>query len=289
MQSRDMVAIQPDFDLYELQVSPYERVASMLLSLLTLVGLTVAILFILWLTSQIFANQAAVPVVMEDIGTGEGPLGGGMEMDAPMMEELGQQMEDEPAVEEMLAAVADAVATQQALLEDPALTEAIMGGRGGSTGDGRVPGVGGGPGGSGRARHWEVRFFEGNTLNTYARQLDYFGIELGVLMPDNKVIYATNLSKDRPTTRTGPADQERRYYLTWRTGELQQADRALLQKANVEAQGRLILKFLPQELEGRLAGMEKARAGNETVRATFFGVVPEGSGYKFYIVDQSYK
>lgn len=282
-----------DLKRYELGVSPYERVAGMLLALLALIGLVVLTMFILWLSSQIFATQAAVPVMLEDIGTGEGGLTGGMQLDAPMAEELGVETDlEEPSLENTLAAVAAAVATQQALLEDPALTDQALPGKGGSTGDGRGLGFGPGPGGSGRRRQWEVRFGEGNTLDTYARQLDFFGIELGVYpMPNNMVAYARNLASQRPETRTGPADQEQRFYMTWRQGGLEQADRELLAKAGISAQGKIIVKFIPNDLERQLAAMEKTRAGREAnnIRTTYFGIRAERGGYRFYISDQSYR
>ena len=293
VQFPDVELIRPDYRHYGLRVSPYERVASMLLAILVLVGTTVLALFIMWLTSQIFAGQASVPIILEDIGTGEGQLGEGMDLEAPLMEELGQESDlEEPQVENVLAAVAGAVASRTALLEDPALTDAERSGKGGSTGDGRMLGPGGGTGrGGGRSRHWEVQFLKGNTLKTYARQLDFFGIELGVVMPGNKLIYASNLAREKPDVREGPADKEKRYYLSWRRGELQQADIELLAQASVPAEGRLILKFLPPEVESWLAEMEKARAGAEAnnLRATHFGIRSEGDGYTFFILDQSYK
>ena len=39
--------------------------------------------------------------------------------------------------------------------------------------------------------------FSKNTLDAYARQLDFFKIELGVLLPDNKIVYAYNLAKSQ--------------------------------------------------------------------------------------------
>jgi hypothetical protein len=197
-----------------------------------------------------------------------------------------------PSLENTLAAVADAVATQQALLDDPMLTGQELPGRGGSTGDGRGMGFGSGPGGSGRRRQWEVRFGEGNTLETYARQLDFFGIELGVYpMPNNTVAYASNLASQRPETRTGPADKEERFYMTWRQGGLEQADRELLAKAGLSAQGKIIVKFIPKKLEMQLAAMEKTRAGPEAnnIRTTYFGIRAERGGYAFYVSDQSYR
>lgn len=169
---------------YRLKVSRYDQVSSMLISLLILVGVVVFLMLVVWLTNQIFLSQAAVPVEMVELGEGEGLLAGGMELEGPIEEEIGVESElDEPAVENTLAAIADAVGTRAALLVDPALTDQLKSGRGGgSRGDGRVPGFGSGSG-SGIRRRWQVRFIQGNTLETYAQQLDYFKIELGVLMP----------------------------------------------------------------------------------------------------------
>ncbi len=84
-------------------------------------------------------------------------------------------------------------------MDDPDLAEPTRhgsygtgGGIYGGFGDGR--GLGHGPGKPGLPRHWEVMFSKEHP-GPYARQLDFFDIELGVLMPDNKIIYAFNLAK----------------------------------------------------------------------------------------------
>ena len=89
-------------------------------------------------------------------------------------------------------------------MDDPDLVEPTRhgsygtgGGIYGGFGDGR--GLGHGPGKPGLPRHWEVMFSKGTTLDAYARQLDFFGIELGVLMPDNKIVYALILPSPSPT------------------------------------------------------------------------------------------
>jgi hypothetical protein len=278
---------RPDTSTYRLKVSRYDQVSSMLIALLILVGLAVLLLLIIWLTSHIFLGQAAVRVETVELGEGEGPLGGDQKLEGPLDEEVELA---EPNVQETLAAVADAVAAKAAVLSDPSLTDASKRGRGGG---GR--GLGGGSStGSGVARRWEVCFIKGNTLDSYAQQLDFFAIELGVLMPDNKVVYVSGLSTAAPKVREGPADQEKRYYLTWQSGDLMAADRELLSRAGVRHEGRIILKFLPAKLEGQLQQMEREhaatvgeQAGN--VRRTRFGVRPSGSGYAFYVQEQSYK
>ena len=270
---------------YRLAVSRYDRVASMLISLVVLIGAAVLGLLIVWLSSRIFAGRVAVPVLLEEIGTGDGPLGDGNDLETPSEQVIDQE---EPMLQETLAAVADAVAAKQAVLADPALSEEL---ESGGKSSGRRGGNGLGDGTGGRRRRWEVVFDKGNTLLGYARQLDFFGIELAVLMPDGKVEYAAKLSDPKPKRRTGSAKQEKRYYLTWRSGDLQQADIELLARAGIAAKGRLVLKFLPAELESRLLVMEKAQAGDQAanVRATRFGIRPDPAGYKFYVMDQTYE
>ena len=106
----------PDAKLYRLETSRYDRVAGMLLALLTLLGVLVSIMLVAWLTNRIFATQAAVPVTMEEIGTDEDPWGPGNDIEPPPAGE-NDVAEEEP--EEVLNAVADAVATHLAMLETP--------------------------------------------------------------------------------------------------------------------------------------------------------------------------
>ena len=138
------------------------------------------------------------------------------------------------------------------------------------------------------ARNWELRFGKGLTKEKYARQLDFFGVELAVVMPDNKLVYVRNFSKPKPETHTGPADQEQRYYLTWRYGDLSRADVELLDRAGVSPGDRVVLKILPADVEAKLAKLEKVYAGDESgnVSKTQFGIRAAGDGYEFYVTDQ---
>ena len=278
--------LPPSLQGYEMGVSRYERVASLLIALLILFGAAVLIAFLLWLTSQVFASSKAVPVQLEEIGEGGG-LGETMDLD---VEEIGLETDlEDPEFKDTLATIADAVALKTSELEDPTFLDNLKKGVGGRKGDGRTPGFGSGK--PGKLRHWEVQFIEGNTLKAYARQLDYFDIELGVLLPGNKVEYARNLSKSRPDRWSGPANEEERYYLTWRQGGLEEADRELLTLAGIQSEGRLILKFIPPELEMKLMTLERERAGDsaDEIRATTFQIRAEQGVYTFHVVDQTYR
>ncbi len=267
---------------YRLKTTRYDRVASLLVTLLILVGAAVLIMLIAWLSSRLFAPQTAVPVQLEQIGTGDNALREGPDLDTPPAEEIRQEVDlNPPQIGETLVAVTAVVSRNAAQFDDPSMDRAMRPGGGRLASGGRP----------GRPRAWEVLFDKGNTLENYAKQLDFFGIELGVLLPDNKVVYAYDLANARPSTREGPADQEQRYYLTWRQGELEGADRELLGRAGIDPKNRLILKFIPPKWEGVLAKLEKDKAGAEfdNVRRSRFRVKPTASGYDFELTEQFYR
>ena len=139
-----------------------------------------------------------------------------------------------------------------------------------------------------RPRNWEIRFGRGMTREQYAEQLDFFGIELAVVMPGDQLLYVREFSKAKPQTRNGPASEERRYYLTWREGDLGRADVDLLARAGVDASDRVVLKIIPAAVEAKLAALEETRAGNQAdkIRKTQFGVRKEGDEYLFFVMDQ---
>lgn len=272
-----------------LRTSRYDQVASLLLSLLLLIGLAVLVLLIVWLTSRIFVGQTAVPVEMADFAGDDGPVGGGQTPDSPNPEEIRELEIEEPILTETLSEVASIVKTIPQL-DDPLIAKRSTSTGGFGTGEGRGRGSGKGDGSGGAQRRWEMHFPKGATLEQYARQLDFFRIELGVILPDGRVAYAYNLSKRKPDVRYGGAEKENRYYLTWRSGNLQEADRELLARAGLNANERIILKFLPPEVEAQLAALEKAHAGGnaKSVRKTRFGIQPSGNGYAFFVMEQTY-
>jgi len=268
---------------YALRVNSYDRVTSMIFALLVLVAAAVIVLFVIWLSSQIFLRQEAVPVEFERIGSGEGPLLEDQPLAPPDVETTDPTV---PEIADRLSAVADAVSDQAVLVEDVRPGTSSQVGIGGSGGEG----VGSGDA-AGKPQRWELAFPPGSTLRQYARQLDYFGIELGVLLPNNRVRYAGGFSSGSPRASEGVADEEKRYYLFWRRGPLQQADRELLSQAGIDSGKRPVLKFLPPELEQRMAQIERQHAGAraEQIRRTRFGIVPRDGGWDIIVFEQTYR
>jgi hypothetical protein len=180
-----------------------------------------------------------------------------------------------------LAAVAAGVDAKAKLLDDT--SRFASQGKSGGWGDLREA-----TGGDAAVRNWELRFLKGTTKDKYALQLDSFGIELAVVMPDNKLVYVRKFSQKKPETYTGPADQEKRCYLAWQRGDLSIADAELLNRAGVSPGDRVVLKILPAEVEATLARLEKEQAGDNPgdVTKTQFGIRPAGGKFEFYVTDQ---
>lgn len=289
-----------------LRVRAYDKAASMLLSLLILVGVVVVCLVVAWFSARVFKPQQAIPVVLEDIAGGfeSGTIGEGMQIEAPDTAEIAQETDLEVTeLSQVLEAIDSVIADREAdldeMLIDAEATEEQTGG-GRSTGSGDQLAAGRGNGGAGIPRHerWEIRFDEGRTLDEYARQLDFFGIELGVLQGLGEVAYAYKLQQPKPETRIGNRAAEERMYMTWSRGgggrdasskRLEAADRQLLARAGIDATGRDVLQFYPADTENQLAFYEREYRGLEAkaIRRTRFGVRKEGASYQFFVIDQT--
>ena len=265
--------------------SPYEKAASVVITLLILVGATALILFGIWLTSSLFERHSPpVAVQLYDEGTG---VDDNTEFDPDVLNPGENVDTDEMTLLDALQIV-DTLAANPSMFTDPAALDENILLPGGTQGDGRTKGDGDGRG----KRHWEFVFQSGITATEYARQLDFFGIELAVLQPGGKVAYVSNLTARTPSVRYGASDMEKRYYLTWLKGDLQTVEREILTKARVEHDEKLILKFLPPQLETQLAEMEavKAETQRDLVRATHFGIRLKNrtrtDEYEFFVMNQ---
>lgn len=286
---------QPDPESHPLQTSRYDRVSGWLLAMLVAVGLMVLIMFTMW-----WHNTST-----EDNGGKGGGGNGKVELVLPT-EILFSSKNHQLASLDDEAEKADKKAQeefQQRLkkLEDAsAAAGKIDEGLAGKEGDGNAfipddrrnpPDNPNDPLLAGE-RHWEIQFNK-TSLETYAKQLDFFKIEFGVLFPDGRVAYVANVSDSRPSVRyvSNPGKKEKRYYFIWRRGELKKADSELLARGGVDASKGIVVKFLPLKLETELEALEKEAAGSETrqIGKTRFGIKPTDGGFAFYVLEQTYK
>jgi hypothetical protein len=167
-----------------------------------------------------------------------------------------------------------------------------IGQQGSSKGTGRR-GLGFGPGKSGfpREQRWFIRFGDQVDLNEYARQLDFFRIELAALLPDRRLAYLSQVSAARPQVRYVPSGKdEGRLYMTWQGGDRKFADLQLFGKAGLDVPGDApIFHFYPPDVEAKLAQLERDYRGRTVsqIKRTYFVVESAGAGsYRFNVVRQ---
>lgn len=279
-----------------LRVSRYDQVSSLLIALLIMVGFFVLLMFIIWLTTRNWYSHTPIPIeLVEYAGRGDHAEGFERDLEEPGLEEM-EELE-EPQIQDTLEAVTDVVSTQAAAL-DSVQSNAVATTQGeGGMGDSRGPG----PLGEGVSDivppwdRWEIRYTTSG-IDAYARQLDFFKIELAAAGGGmNKVQYASNLS-GRPVTREGLPADEKRIYMTWQgNSPLAAFDRQLLSKAGINPARRLVLQFYPKDTEKLLfsvevlAAREKGHTDYREFLKTIFGVRPAGNGYEFYVIEQYFR
>lgn len=282
-----------------LRVTRFDRVSSLLMAIVAGLVLGVLSLFVVWYANRPPAPIEDVPLELVELPGGfeDGSIDETLRLESPEDPTQDPSLAEIPAEENEIQEVLENVLTlsEEAtqIVQQQFETDARNQGRAGSaTGTGRRA-LGFGPGESGipREQRWFVRFDETGSIELYARQLDFFGIELGAILSGGKLIYLSELSADRPTTRTVESGaSEKRLYMTWQGGGRRVADLQLFKKAGVEVGSGTIFHFYPPQTEALLAKLERDYAGRpvDQIRRTYFAVKPTRNGYEFVVTQQTY-
>jgi hypothetical protein len=263
----------------ETRVSDYDRVSGSLTSAVIVSGFVVAILVAVWFAPSstdrtlpdslvLFSTEAAQLVeVAVDV---EEPVVAG---------QLGQTVDLFEAIERV-----DVVSTVRAMA--------------GKSGVGDVDQRDPNPWAIPRVaefqgQHWHVEY-QVETIEQYARMLDYFGVELGGVERDaSQVVYVKNFLGERQL-RAGEKKSEGRVYFLHTSVTLRKWDSELLDAAKVEnAARRIPLHFYPADVIDRLRELEDWRIREDgkslsAIERTRFRVVEESDGYKFELVAIEY-
>jgi hypothetical protein len=137
---------------------------------------------------------------------------------------------------------------------------------------------------------WEILFDDGIETDEYARQTDYFKIEIGALSKNGKVEYISKVAGRKPELRTGFVDDDERLRIGWKKGNLAAADRKLLAKAGVKTKDKELVHFLSAETQEHMKDLEHKYAARkpEEIRRTRFRIraKAQGKGYEFLVVEQ---
>lgn len=286
--------------------SRYDKVTSLMMSMVFAAGLVVAWLGLIVVTNgglptktlaklniiEVFGGgggeEDGRPDQLESIDTGgaAGDVASNNMTDATAFEE--PQLQKIP--ESLLDAVVDSA--QQSADLAPSMD------RGGLTASGerrsRVgtggPALGNGPGDGGVPSHlrWSVLYTQGQTPEEYARQLDFLRVELGVIV-DGKLQLASRFTQPTPARRTVTTGiGEDRLYFIWRGQGRKSADIELLRKAGIEVGDADVLQFYPKDVENAFKKLEVEFKGlsSAEIRSTVFRVVPNGDNYAIQVENQ---
>ncbi len=283
-----------------LGVTRHDLISSFMIAIVIGLGLTVAWLVALWLTNRL--PRTTTDVLMVEIVDNPGGYEDGapdetLRVDQPLPETENPSVEEavieESSVDEIVENVIEL--SQTAVQQLPQVLqpgEHHEGTPGSAKGTGRRPLGSGGGSGSGRPQRWFVAFSDGATLDEYAKELDFFKIELGVLLPGKRLVYLSNLSQAAPAKReVSTGKDEDRLYMTWRGAGRSRADIDLFKKAGVDATSGVIIHFYPAETEQMLARLELEFRNKplKSIQRTYFLVRPDGvGGYKFAVTRQTY-
>jgi hypothetical protein len=283
----------------------YDRVTSLLLAVILSTVIIVVWLGLVILTNRSHARSVAAEIqIIEVYGGGGGSLDGEEDSteqidvaDAAAAAfasnaELSPADFEEPSVEAVPSAMVEAFADQQFadLAEEMPDGGAVATGiRASKLGTGAASyGLGLGDGGVPREERWSIIYNPGQTIEEYARLLDFFGVEMATVR-DGQMHYAANFTKPSPDVRVANRGSDDRLYFLWQGGGRRQSDIELLRKAGIEVGQRgVIFQFFPAQVEQILSRLEQQYKGLQPVeiRSTKFRVIPTGNRFAFEVIDQ---
>lgn len=298
-----------------LGVTLYDRVTALLLTLIVTLGGVTLVFGALWAANHPWGPGTKIskimdqPTLTEDEDDFGGKLDGlpndtdpfvpgvaGRDPSTPQDDQ--RPSSDAPDLNEVITSLVNQIGATSIDLDQvtfqPDIPRSYLATGSDSTGK-RGP-LGDGPGKEGgvpAAKRWEIIFERGLTEDQYARQLDFFKVELATVA-GGKLYRVSNLASPQPTVRVGQADKE--LFFQWRDAARRMVDLGLLRKAKELplAENAIVLHFYSRETESKLRQMEReyatqhGRADLHQVAKTKFVVKKTESGYDFEVAKQTY-
>lgn len=281
-----------------IRVTPYDQVSSWMLTLFAGMIALCLVVMMVWISNQVPKAPEPVAVELLEIpgGVEDGSPDETLKVESPEPERADASDAETPAeiteVEQALETaveLSDAAAQQVQQQFDVGVQSSGKPGSAKGTGK-RALGFGPGVSGFPREQRWFVRFGGRASVDEYANQLEFFHIELGALLADGRLAYATKLNTPVPAVRyVQSGANEKRLYMTWQGGERRGSDMELFQRAKVPVTDDTpIFHFYPPDLENKLAVMEKEYRNKapKEIRRTYFSVEGESGGYRLKVTRQ---
>lgn len=282
----------PPPDAASLKLNRFDAVSSFFTALILFLGVLVSLAFALWvLVSPAAVNPTPVPITPR---LGTSLVGFAQDFEPPGAEEIEELRE--PSLADTIEAItnqASVVAASPAPTQSNTPLTSLGTGVGGTwsrePGPEKVDVIG-------PWQRWEI-VFQTNNMKDYARQLDFFQIELAAFGGgENGIESASDLST-HPTPHFNPdPTSEKRLYFSWKlSNRLAVYDRQLLGQAGISTAGRNVIRFIPAELESKLTAMEKEHCESHgktfpgDIAKTVFESHPHGDVFEIRIVQQRHR
>lgn len=290
---------EPDLRKLARKTFRFDGLTALFLAFLLLSAIIVVWLSAVWVTNQVWKSDVpAIGVQILEIATdglegmaGDDPQLGENQMISaselpPRSEFQGSDDLNAPAI---LSGVVDAIAAHRDEFATPKRQQGQQSsGRPGAAGGTGREGTGEGSGTIPRYQRWQILYDQQQTLVAYARQLDFFGIELGIVRGGQDVVLLGNLAAPRPVIKRAGVNDERLFFV-WKDAGRRDADLQLVKKSGLPIENVVIAQFFPPKLEDELARMEMtfARKKPEEIRMTQFGIRQSPRGFEFHVVRQT--
>ena len=277
----------------ETKSSSYDRVNAILIASLVMFGFLFAVLFLIWVTSVVdFSRPTDGLLIIDGDKAGEDkPKGEADDAEDPGVEEFPEI--ETPQLANALEAVADSVSSVQGALEKRSGSAKQMG-----KGSGFGSREGGGNGGDGipEYKRWIINYSAADT-DTYAKQLSFFSIEIGVVAEAKQSI--KRLVDPSGARRVVNSDRKteteaKNIYFVHKKQRFLAWDRSLAERAGIDTNAALTVLFYNDQTRQIIRTVEAQKLQEfgkklADVKNTIFKVVPSGNGYKFEVTEIIYR
>jgi len=276
----------------ETKASTYDKLSAALIASILLVGFLVAALFLIWLTTAFdyTSQKKAITMDRADESGNEKPAGEADDVFEPGVEEFPEV--ETPQLANALEAVSSAVSTVRASLEERSGMEAEMGAGSGFGSREGGPGTGGDS--VPEYKRWIIQY-ESDSLDTYAKQLDFFNIDIGVLHKTNKKIWRVNNLSTKPTvTESSQQAEAKTLRFMHKKQKMLRWDQTLASRAGAPIENTITCQFYPEATRQIIRNIEGAAlrdAGRvvKDVRNTILKLENGPGGFTFTVIDLLYR
>ena len=290
MNAESSLQQKPKFNV-ETKSSTYDRVNAILVASLVMFGFLFTALFLIWVTSVVdFSQRTVGPAVKvgEEIGE-EKPKGEADDAEDPGVEEYPEV--DTPQLANALEAVSNSVSSVQGALEKRSGSAQQMGK---GSGFGSRDGGGGGGDGIPEYKRWIINFSAADP-ETYAQQLSFFSIDIGVVSETRQSIKRlVDPARAKRVINSNRKTEAKNLYFVHKKQRFLAWDRLLAKDSGIDTKASLTVQFYPEKTRQIIRNVEAAKlseVGKELVdvKNTILKVVPDGSNYKFEVTGLIYR